>query len=466
MPGLPVRLRLPKSAAILSLLLGLLAAVAVVGFNEMGYRRSAAAVRQVTVYDQARGALHALMQSLLDAETGQRGFLLTGEPRYLAPYQQATQIIDEHLKSARSLFLQTPEQVAELDALSARIERKLSEMEATVRLRRSGNEEAWKFIINTDVGDDLMSEIRGQIASLIARSTSAVEARRQSIVQSLKAARIGIALTSVIALLAFYQTLRQARALAISNQQRKEELERERDLLDHIVRERTARLAELATYLQKVREDERAHLARELHDELGSLLTAAKLDVARLKSKIAAESPDVQQRLKHLTDTLNSGIALKRRIIEDLRPSSLANLGLAASLDILTREFAAQSELRVETEIEEVALDPSTQLTVYRLVQESLTNIAKYARAREVKVTVRDRAQQVEVEVRDDGAGFDPQRVRRSAHGLAGMRHRVEAAGGRLQIESSPKTGTRIAATLPKADQPFVDAPASDQVSV
>ena len=209
-------------------------------------------------------------------------------------------------------------------------------------------------------------------------------------------------------------------------------------------------MAELATYLQRVREDERANLARELHDELGSLLTAAKLDVARLKSKIADQVPDAQERLKHLIETLNAGIALKRRIIEDLRPSALANLGLATSLDILTREFSEQADLRVTTDLENVTLEPAAQLTIYRLVQESLTNIGKYANASKVVVRVSERPDAVLVEVRDDGQGFDPDQVRPDAHGLAGMRHRVEAAGGQLEIESRAGSGTRIAARLPR----------------
>jgi hypothetical protein len=155
------------------------------------------------------------------------------------------------------------------------------------------------------------------------------------------------------------------------------------------VRDRTATLAELATHLQQVREDERGHLARELHDELGALLTAAKLDVARLKSRLGDQPSEVGQRLQHLTETLNSGIALKRRIIEDLRPSSLSNLGLTASLEILAREFSERSGIEVATALEPVELDESNQLTVYRLVQESLTNIGKYAEARHAEVGVR-----------------------------------------------------------------------------
>ena len=211
-----------------------------------------------------------------------------------------------------------------------------------------------------------------------------------------------------------------------------------------------ASLAQLATHLQQVREDERGHLARELHDELGALLTAAKLDVARLKSRLGSQPPEVLERMQHLTETLNSGIALKRRIIEDLRPSSLANLGLIAALEILAREFSERSGLDVTSSLEPVDLDESAQLTVYRIVQESLTNVGKYAEASRVEIGLLDLRNHIELEVRDDGRGFDVRETRPSTHGLAGMRHRVEAAGGRLTVESSPGAGTRITAALPK----------------
>jgi len=100
---------------------------------------------------------------------------------------------------------------------------------------------------------------------------------------------------------------------------------------------------------------------------------------------------------------------------------------------------------------EPVELDEPRQLTTYRLVQESLTNVGKYAEAKTVDVALRNYSNHVEVEVRDDGKGFDPARMRPSTHGLAGMRHRVEAAGGRFMVESRPGEGTRISATLPKA---------------
>jgi signal transduction histidine kinase len=251
-------------------------------------------------------------------------------------------------------------------------------------------------------------------------------------------------------LLAFYLYLRQTTALESAGEQQQKVLQQERDLLERQVRERTATLAELATHLQLVREEERGHLARELHDELGALLTAAKLDVARLKSRLGTQSPEVSQRLQHLTESLNSGIALKRRIIEDLRPSSLSNLGLTASLEILAREFSERSGVEITTGLEPVELDESSQLTVYRLVQESLTNVGKYAEAKQVDISVRNYGNHVEVDIKDNGKGFNTAEVRPSTHGLAGMRHRVEAAGGRLTVSSAPGSGTRISAVLPK----------------
>jgi signal transduction histidine kinase len=251
-------------------------------------------------------------------------------------------------------------------------------------------------------------------------------------------------------LLAFYMYLRQTRALLEAGKREQEALLRERDQLDKEVRDRTATLAELATHLQQVREDERGHLARELHDELGALLTAAKLDVARIKSRLGVISPEAAERMQHLIETLNSGIALKRRIVEDLRPSSLSHLGLVASLEILAREFEDRSGLDVTTDLETVELGGSAQLTVYRLVQESLTNMSKYAEARQAEISLHGFEGYITVEVKDNGVGFDTMQVKGSSHGLAGMKHRVEAAGGRLTITSRPGEGTRISAVLPK----------------
>jgi signal transduction histidine kinase len=433
-----------------SLPFALLAALVLIGINEAGHMRSQKAVEEMNEGQLTRNAVNRLLQSMLDAETGQRGYLLTGNETYLEPYDKAVTTVHANLDELRNRYLKSPDELQQFANLSREVSRKLAEMELSLRLRRQGNEDAWKFILHTDVGKEHMESIRKQAHALIDRSAQKVQESRSQIVQSLMLSRIGIATVTAIGLLAFYMYLRQARTLQEVNQREQEFLQHERERLEGLVRERTASLSELASHLQQVREDERGYLARELHDELGALLTAAKLDVARLKSKIDHQAPDIAERLKHLTDTLNSGIALKRRIIEDLRPSSLSNLGLTAALEILTREHAEGAGIEVETSLEAVQLTDATQLTVYRLVQEALTNISKYAKAKKVLVTVHSYPTHVTVQVRDDGEGFDPAAVGPASHGLAGMRHRVEAAGGRLTITSGPGNGTLVSAVLPK----------------
>jgi signal transduction histidine kinase len=434
----------------ISLPFALLAALLLIGINEVGHKRSQDAVQAMSHGQQTRNAANRLLQSMLDAETGQRGYLLTGNEGYLEPYDKAVITVKTNLEELHTQYLHSTEDLQQFALLARAVSRKLAEMELSLRLRRQGNEDAWKFILFTDVGREHMDSIRQLAHTLIERSSRKIQEHQSQIVQSLMLSRIGIATVTAIGLLAFYMYLRQARTLQQISQREQDVLEHERERLEGLVRERTASLSELASHLQQVREDERGFLARELHDELGALLTSAKLDVARLKSKIDHQAPDIAERLKHLNETLNSGIALKRRIIEDLRPSSLSNLGLTAALEILTREHAEGAGIEVETNLEAVELTEATQLTVYRLVQEALTNISKYAKAKKVLVTVHGYPTHVAVQVRDDGAGFDPAGVGPTSHGLAGMRHRVEAAGGRLTITSSPDSGTLISAVLPK----------------
>ncbi|WP_293642696.1 CHASE3 domain-containing protein [Polaromonas sp.] len=438
----------PKMA--ISLPLAVLAAAILIFINESTFQQSTAAAANIEEAQQTRGAISKLVQEMLDAETGQRGYLLTGDPRYLEPYKIATSDISQNLNVLSRLFTPYKDQLAEFGVLSQHVARKLAEMDLSVRMRKQGNEDAWKFVLTTDVGKEQMDAIREYSTKLAASSISKMELGQVQIKKTLQLSRIGIAVVALAGLLAFYMYLLQAEALLASGQREQETLQRERDLLESQVRERTAALAKLATHLQNVREDERGHLARELHDELGALLTAAKLDVARLKSRLTGSLPEAIERLEHLTKTLNSGIALARRIVEDLRPSSLSHLGLSASLEILAREFEEQSGLSIATDLEPVELGGAAQLTVYRLIQESLTNIGKYAKASQAEISLHDFEGYITVEVKDNGQGFNLNTVGPTSHGLAGMRHRVEAAGGNLTVTSVEGSGSQILAVLPK----------------
>ena len=439
---------IPKTT--IHLALGILAALILLFINEASYREASAAAQRIKQAEQTHQTINTLLQQMLNAETGSRGYLLTGDSRYLEPYSESLSKITDHMRMMRALFADDPQQLTEFTLLMQSVARKLAEMDLSLTMYKEGKEEAWKFVLTTDVGHESMASIRTHSSALAALSAQKMQKAQNQIATALLLARLGITAIAMVGLFGFYRYLRQTKILMNVGLREQASLERERDMLEKQVRERTARLAELATHLQNVREEERGHLARELHDELGALLTAAKLDVARIKSRLANSLPEVSERLQHLTEALNSGIALKRRIIEDLRPSSLTHLGLVASLEILTKEFQERSEWSISTSFEAVNMSDTVELTIYRLVQESLTNISKYAKATHLQISVQNQADGVLIEVIDDGIGFETHRIGRASHGLSGMRHRVEAAGGRLNVFTAPGRGTRISATLPR----------------
>ncbi len=429
--------------------LAFLAALGLLLISEYSYNRSMSAVDSLERVVAMRLTAQSLLRDVLDAETSQRGYLLTGNESYLQPYRDSVADVDRLLGETSRYYAKRPEEADQYGALTAAVAQKLSEMALTLELRRQGRDDAWRSIIETSIGLEQMTAIRGIVADIVKDQTERIASEDAQIQQTLMLSRVGIGATAVLSLLATALYLRQSQALARERRLREDALQTERDSLERQVRDRTRGLAELANHLQSVREDERARLARELHDELGALLTTAKLDVARIKSRLKDQSPEASERITHLNETLNSVIALKRRIIEDLRPSSLSNLGLVAALEILTREFAERSDIRVHSVFEPARLSPSGELTVYRLVQEALTNAVKYARASEVRIELRALPQQVEISVRDDGVGFDPHATHPTSHGLLGMRYRVEGEGGRMEVNSHPGAGTQILAVLP-----------------
>jgi signal transduction histidine kinase len=434
--------------------LALAAAAAVVFISEASYWRSAGTLQELSAMGAARTQIQVLERSMLDAETGQRGYLLTQRKEYLEPYAQALLRVEEAYRVLDTYYGSDPESQVLLQRLHGLTDTKLSELALTLRLHEEGRSKAGQEILMTDIGREKMDAIRTTSAELLEYQTRAVSASRAELDGTLALGRFGVALLSAISLLALFFYLRQSQALKLQQMELQRVVQLERDRLEVEVAHRTAELIELAQHLQTAREDERQRLARNLHDELGSLLTSAKLDAARIKSRLANTAPEALELLAHLVGTLNTGIALGRRIIEDLRPSSLSNLGLVAALEILAREYAAQSGVAVHCQLDTVSLRPSAELVVYRLVQEAITNITKYAQARNVWIALCTRTGQVEVSVRDDGLGFDTSTKPSSAYGLVGMRFRVGAEGGSLHLQSRPGHGTQILARLPQHTAP------------
>ena len=433
----------------LALLIAAICALTLVLINEGTHRRTIELMDGIEQTHRVRMDIDGLVRTLTEAESNQRGYIMTGDRRYLELYERALRDLEAQRKSLEANSLAISQSDAMVNFRNFMVQ-KLAEMALTIRMRENDRPEVVNFVVNSDVGMEQMAAFHAQGTALLARTDAQIANRRVELQHLLNVSRFGVATGLMAALLAFFLYVNQIRRSQLESEKQKSSLEAERDALESQVRERTARLTQLATHLQQAVEEERAHLARELHDELGALLTAAKLDVARLKSRLPPDAADLGERLKHLNETLNQGIALKRRIIEDLRPSSLSNLGLVASLEILAREFADRSNIPVETALEPVDLDSASELTIYRMVQEALTNIGKYAQAKHIRIILKNYVYHAEVMIADDGRGFDPGTLPASSHGLEGMRHRVEAAGGRLDINSGAGRGTRITGTIPR----------------
>ncbi|WP_244813830.1 sensor histidine kinase [Caballeronia sp. Lep1P3] len=238
--------------------------------------------------------------------------------------------------------------------------------------------------------------------------------------------------------------------------------------LDQLVFERTRQLEALAWHLQSVSENEKTELARELHDELGSILTASKMDVAWVRGKLKTSEPAMAEKLSRAIGNLDQGIALKRRIIEDMRPTVLANFGLVTALRSLADEAAQRNGWTVQFDLpgEDVKLGEAIEIALFRVAQETLTNAAKYARASCIGIALTMDAANVSLHITDDGIGIRPQDLKRTqTHGLVGMRQRVSARGGRFEIERAKPHGTSIRVSMPReraADAASVALAASD----
>jgi len=440
--------RRSRFAAPVAILLGL----AVLLTNEVGHRRALTVIEGREALLEARVEVSLLLREVIAAESGQRGYLLTGRPEYKEPYTHASAQVTAQLTHLAQIYSRWPDRTADVRKLDELTRQRMSELDTTIQMFESKAGEGWREVVLTDIGRETMLAIEGQARNMARVETKRIDESRLLLTETLMFSRIGIAALVVLSLAALLLYARQARRFDDERLERAAQLRFERDRLEVEVERRTRDITQIANHLQTAREDERSRLARELHDELGGLLTAAKLDVARMRSRLIGAPPEVLERMMHLVKTLDEGIALKRRIIEDLRPSSLNNLGLKAALEILCTEFAERSELDVRTDIEELPLDDAGKLTTYRLVQEALTNVAKYASASTVHVGVAAHGGWAIIAVRDDGIGFDPNAARVAAHGLAGMRFRVQSARGQLKIKSRPGQGTTIQARLPLPD--------------
>ena len=217
-------------------------------------------------------------------------------------------------------------------------------------------------------------------------------------------------------------------------------------------------LRRLAAQVLEAREDEKTRIARELHDEMGQLLTAMKMDLAWLRERLPAGDADAAGRAEQMGRVLDQTVGATRRIASDLRPLMLDDLGLAEAANWLVGDFSSRSgvqcEMRMPGEGALEGLDKAVATALYRALQESLTNIARHAKARQVWVSLGAENGDIYFEVEDDGRGIEPADFAKPRSlGLKGMRERMQYLGGSIEVARAPRGGTRVRVRVPAQGQ-------------
>lgn len=225
----------------------------------------------------------------------------------------------------------------------------------------------------------------------------------------------------------------------------------EQYLAEERLKESYQSIKRLTEHLNQVREQERLHIAREIHDELGQLLTVLKMDVSWLNRKIRPEPGPVKDKLSDLQALLDNTVKTVRRISSELRPSLIDDLGLVAAMEWHIEEFSKRSGIICQTDLptSEMLLPDSIKIGLYRILQESLTNVARHAQAKIVKVKLHNTDNQLILRVQDDGVGFDESKRKKKTLGLIGARERAEALGGTYFIGGETGKGTLVLVQIP-----------------
>ena len=417
-----------------------------------GQTRLNAADERVHNSEEHEQALDDFLALIADAESEQRGYLLTGERSYLQSYRAAAAKLAPALDRLHESYASGKEPLQEISRLRMLSGRKLGELDETLALYDTAGLDSALSAARTDVGRRTTNNILKSVAVLRRQESAeltAATARWQSDLRlsrwiTLGGAILNIGLVALATGLVYGEMRRRARQ-AIDLRDQKRELARQ-------VEERTRELTALSTHLQDVSELEKSALSRELHDELGGLLVAARMDLSWLQHRLSTSDPAIEQRFKRIHECLSAGVDLKRRVVEELRPTLLDNMGLFAALRWQFKESCRRTGLRCTESIPETELrfTSDAAISVFRVAQEALTNILKHAEARSADLAIDIQQDTFVLRISDDGKGMMPPRLPTiPSHGLASMRHRIAALGGSWEVSVPPEGGTTVTARIP-----------------
>jgi signal transduction histidine kinase len=396
------------------------------------------------------------LQSSLSRSVGaQRTYLLTGDSRYVETYNRVVAEVEPRLANLSEAYSGSDASLGSVRDLQVLIGKRLADLSMIMTIQKTQGVAAAVALVKTSVGSDTGAIISDNLDRL--RDREGVEHREAAAhwESSLALTRwitllgtiINMLLVAVATRLVYLDIRRRAGLNA--------ELRDQKLKLEHEVGERTRELVELSTHLQNVSEREKASLARELHDELGGLLVGARMDISWAEQHMTKDDPDLKLRLNRVQQNLAAGVDLKRRIIEELRPTLLDNVGLFAALRWQMKETCAGAGLKCTESYpdEEPRFKSEASIALFRIAQEAFSNILKHSRAKAADITLDMDEETLLLRISDDGIGMPAEQFTAiGSHGLASMRHRVRALGGRLDVRKPASGGTMLIVQIPIAN--------------
>jgi len=396
------------------------------------------------------------LQSSLSRSVGaQRTYLLTGDSRYVETYNRVVAEVEPRLANLSEAYSGSDASLGSVRDLQVLIGKRLADLSMIMTIQKTQGVAAAVALVKTSVGSDTGAIISDNLDRL--RDREGVEHREAAAhwESSLALTRwitllgtiINMLLVAVATRLVYLDIRRRAGLNA--------ELRDQKLKLEHEVGERTRELVELSTHLQNVSEREKASLARELHDELGGLLVGARMDISWAEQHMTKDDPDLKLRLNRVQQNLAAGVDLKRRIIEELRPTLLDNVGLFAALRWQMKETCAGAGLKCSESYpdEEPRFKSEASIALFRIAQEAFSNILKHSRAKAADISLDMDEETLLLRIADDGIGMPAEQFTAiGSHGLASMRHRVRALGGRMDVRKPASGGTMLIVQIPIAN--------------
>jgi signal transduction histidine kinase len=423
------------------------------GFFYRNVEQFAASDRAIRHTHRVIVAITRAVSSLREAESVQRGYLVTGDISYLRPYGALIKDVDKNWAELKALTRDSSDQQQRIARLEPLLSEKLADLDLTIGVRRDQDFAAAQRLMMNNYGKDVMDIIRAEVDGMLAEEERLMNLRNEA---GERAHQISIG--TILIFLASGLLLALISARLIRHSQRLREAgetarRRHHAQLDEKIAQRTAQVRQLAGHLESVREEEKRAIARELHDDIGSSMTALSM-VLEGHFRQNADNPGVARNADKIRALLKEVTHSTRRIQAGLRPNTLDSLGLIEAIRELVGEFAQRTSLATTVHLpdSEVVVPAALHVPLFRMLQEALNNVAKHAQARSVEVTLALTGDNVMLEIEDDGIGIPRERADNTqTHGLLGMRERAAYLDGIADIRARSGGGTIVSIQLPVA---------------